>query len=145
MSDNRIKAYESSVKRAETTAETDAAVLENAAMILIQAKEVPGHEDFFDALRYNQRIWTVIQTYLVEEENPFPEDIKSNLISLSIFVDKQTYRAMAEASADRLDTLININRQIAAGLREIPPGARQPASSAPPQETPPGMSSDSEA
>lgn len=120
MSDASYGAYQAGVKRAETPAETDAAVLEQAALLLEDVKKIPGEEDFFLALNYNQRIWTVIQTY-VTEENPWPDLIKANLLSLSIFVDKQTFKAMANNDPEELDVLININRQIAAGFRSAPP------------------------
>jgi flagellar protein FlaF len=103
----------------ESPGETDAAVLEKAAQILLAAKETEDDEAFYMALNYNQRIWTVIQTYMVEE-NPLPEQIRANLLSLSLFVDKQTYIALAEESRVKLDVLININRQIAAGFRSSP-------------------------
>ncbi len=121
MTQTEYGAYESRVKSAESPGETDAAVLEKAALLLVAAKETENDEEFYLALNYNQRIWTVIQTYVVEE-NPLPDQIKANLISLSIFVDKQTYKALAESSREKLDVLININRQIAAGFRSIPAG-----------------------
>ncbi len=113
-------AYQEGVKRAETPTETDAAVLENAALLLEQARKIPGEEEFYMALNYNQRIWTVIQAY-VTGDTPWPDLIKANLLSLSIFIDKQTLRAMAESDPDKLEVLININRQIAAGFRSVPP------------------------
>ena len=118
-------AYENNIKTVETPGETDAAVLENAAQLLMAAKETQDDEEFYLALNYNQRIWTVIQTYMVEE-NPLPDQIKANLISLSIFVDKQTYKALAEKSSEKLDVLININRQIAAGFRSVPVTESEP-------------------
>ncbi len=120
MKNSSYGAYQDGVKRSETPTETDAAVLENAALLLEDAKKIPGTEEFYKALNYNQRIWTVIQVY-ASEENPWPDLIKANLISLSIFIDKQTFKAMAEGDPEHLDVLININRQIAAGFRSVPP------------------------
>ncbi len=126
MSDTSYGAYQAGVKRAETPVETDAAVLERAALVLEEVKQIPGEEEFFMALNYNQRIWTVIQAYITED-CPWPDLIKANLLSLSIFIDKQTFKAMANNNPDDLDVLININRQIAAGFRSVPPP--QPAES----------------
>ena len=121
-------AYQDGVKRSETPTETDAAVLERAALLLEDASKIPGTEEFYMALNYNQRIWTVIQAF-VTGENSWPELIVANLLSLSIFVDKQTFKAMAESDPEQLDVLININRQIAAGFRSVPPAdqERKPA------------------
>jgi flagellar protein FlaF len=125
-------AYDKNIKTTESPHETDAAVLEHAAQVLIAAQtlmasdELENDEDFFMALNYNQRIWTVLQAFAAEE-NLIPDQIKANLISLSIFVDKQTYKAMSNNDPTKLDVLININRQIAAGFRSIPPAEEKPA------------------
>ena len=125
-------AYDKNIKTTESPHETDAAVLEHAAQVLIAAQtlmasdEMENDDDFFMALNYNQRIWTVLQAFAAEE-NLIPDQIKANLISLSIFVDKQTYKAMSENDPTKLDVLININRQIAAGFRSIPPAEEKPA------------------
>ena len=124
-------AYDKNIKTTESAHETDAAVLEHAAQVLIAAqtlmvaKNLENDEDFFMALNYNQRIWTVLQAFAAEE-NALPDQIKANLISLSIFVDKQTYKALSENDPKKLDVLININRQIAAGFRSIPPAEEKP-------------------
>ena len=124
-------AYDKNIKTTESPHETDAAVLEHAAQVLIAAqtlmaaKEMDNDDDFFMALNYNQRIWTVLQAFALEET--LPDQIKANLISLSIFVDKQTYKAMSDNDPKKLDVLININRQIAAGFRSIPPADKEPA------------------
>ena len=124
-------AYDKNIKTTESPHETDAAVLEHAAQVLLAAQtliaagELVNDEDFFMALNYNQRIWTVLQAFAAEE-NPLPDQIKANIISLSIFVDKQTYKALSEHDPKKLDVLININRQIAAGFRSIPPVEKKP-------------------
>ena len=119
MKNPQHKVYQDRIKESETPAETDAAVLENAALFLEAAKEIPGEDDFLLALTYNMRIWTELQSVALSDE-PMPDQIRANFMSLSLFVDKQTYRAISESSPQRLDCLININRQIAAGFRGIP-------------------------
>ena len=126
MSGSGYGAYKNHIKTTESPHETDAAVLEHAAQVLLAAKETDDDEDFYLALNYNQRIWTVIQTFAAGEDS-LPEQLKANLISLSIFVDKQTYKALSESDPAKLDVLININRQIAAGFRSIPPAEDEPA------------------
>jgi flagellar protein FlaF len=124
-------AYDKNIKTTESPHETDAAVLEQAAQVLhaaqtlLVAKELDHDEDFYLALNYNQRIWTVIQDFAAGE-NSLPDQLKANLISLSLFVDKQTFKAMSESDPTKLDVLININRQIAAGFRSIPPVEEKP-------------------
>ena len=97
------------------TAEADAIVLRQAADRLQKAQQL-SEEDFFEeTLLYNQLIWTVIQSEMTAE-NPLSEEIKANLVSLSIFVDKQTAKAIETREPELLDTLIDINRNISLGL-----------------------------
>ena len=107
-----------------TTAEADAIVLRQAADRLKKAQQMPEDDYFEETLLYNQLIWTVIQSEMTAE-NPLSEEIKANLVSLSIFVDKQTTKAIGTREPELLDALIDINRNISLGLeRQVP---EQPA------------------
>ncbi|MBL6948002.1 MAG: flagellar protein FlaF [Rhodospirillales bacterium] len=106
--------------REATPAEVDAIVLRQAAERLLKAQQMPDDEFFEESLLYNQLIWTVIQSEMTAE-NPLSEEIKANLISLSIFVDKQTAKAIGTREPDLLNTLININRNISMGLERTVP------------------------
>ena len=117
MSDDALNAYDNSAKKSETGNETDAAVLEKAAMMLEMVKNIPESEEFVGALKFNQLIWTTIQSEMADD-HPLPDQIKANLISLAMFIDKQTYKAFAERRPGLLDAIININRNIAMGLRQ---------------------------
>ncbi len=102
------------------TAEVDAIVLRQAAERLQKAQQLPDEDYFEETLLYNQLIWTVIQSEMTAE-NPLSEEIKANLVSLSIFVDKQTAKAIGTREPDLLNTLIDINRNISLGLeRQVP-------------------------
>ena len=71
-----------------------------------------------DALRLNWRLWTIFQSELSAEESPVPVEIRQSMLSLCNFVDSHTVQAMAEPTADKIATLIEINRNIATGLLE---------------------------
>jgi flagellar protein FlaF len=103
------------LNREASPAEIDAMVLQEAADRLQKAQQSPLSDYFEETLRYNQLIWTVIQTEMTEE-NPLSVVIKANLISLSIFVDKQTPKAIGRRDPELLDALIDINRNISLGL-----------------------------
>ncbi len=110
--------------REATAAEVDAIVLRQVADSLQKAQQLPDDDYFEQTLLYNQLIWTVIQSEMTAE-NPLPEEIKANLVSLSIFVDKQTTKAIGTREPELLDALIDINRNISLGLeRQVP---EQPA------------------
>lgn len=118
---NPLDAYQSVERATLSGRELEASVLTKAAMRL---QDVRNNWDAADltarldeALRYNQKLWTYLQTELARPENPLPEEIKANLLSLSAFIDKRTFQLMAFPVAEQLDVLININKNIAAGLR----------------------------
>jgi len=99
--------------------EMDAAALSQAAYVLDQARQnIEDGEACEKALTYNQLLWSIIQADVSEETNKLPDELKANLMSLSIFVDKQTTKGLSEPTEDIFDSLININIQIAEGLLE---------------------------
>ena len=100
--------------------ELEASVLKKAAYFL---EDVKGHwqEDIDHAylnaaIEYNQRLWSVFQGEMVEDCCPLPQDLRSNILSLSTFIDKRSSEVIACPAPDKLDILININRNLAEGL-----------------------------
>jgi flagellar protein FlaF len=75
-----------------------------------------------EACKYNQRVWAVFQAEALQEDNPLPAVIKRNILLLAGFVDKKLIDVLAYPSPDKLTQVININLNIAAGLRGIPEG-----------------------
>lgn len=75
--------------------------------------------DLDDALTNNRKLWTVLVAAVSSEESQLPLDVKQNILGLGMFIFKHTISLIAEHEPDprRLDVLVNINRQIAAGLR----------------------------
>jgi len=69
------------------------------------------------ALRYNQRLWTFFQVALLDVANPLPRNVKDEVLRLSAFVDRRIFDTLAFPSADKLNILIAINTNIAAGLK----------------------------
>jgi flagellar biosynthesis activator protein FlaF len=104
---------------------TEARALMEAARRLSDARQTIDQdmEGYRTALRLNWRLWTIIQCDVASPENPLPPELKANIISLSIFVDRQTLGALSEPSAAKLNVLIDINRNIAAGLMARPEAA----------------------
>lgn len=104
----------------EEARELEAALLVRAALMLKECQDEwggEGHESRLDdALKFNQRLWTVFQSELVADDNPLPEEVRRNLLNLSWFVDKRTFETLASPEAGKLKVLIDINRHIAEGL-----------------------------
>jgi flagellar protein FlaF len=128
MSKDKVAVYQQQQKRNLSPREVEAMAFTKAALLLEDAKKQTGNiEEFAKALRFNHLLWTIIQADLTEPDNQLPPEIKANVMSLSIFVDKQTTKALRSSSAGDLDVLININRNLAAGLRTTAETAGQTA------------------
>lgn len=113
----QLGAYATHQQKTETVRETEARALLNCANRLVAAQDPKnGMEAYLDAIRQNQHLWTLFQVTLTEPDNPLPRDLKVILLNLSRFVDKVSLRASAEYNPSLLTSLVNINRQIAAGL-----------------------------
>jgi flagellar biosynthesis activator protein FlaF len=73
-----------------------------------------------EALKFNQRLWTIFQASLATPENLLPKSLKLNLLQLSSYVDKKIFQIMAYPSPDKLAPIIDINLRLAEGLRKKP-------------------------
>ncbi|MCB2108744.1 MAG: flagellar biosynthesis regulator FlaF [Rhodobacteraceae bacterium] len=125
MSKDKIAAYQQQQKRNLSPREIEAMAFTKAAVLLEDAKgKSKDIEEYAKALRFNHLLWTIIQADLTEPANQLPPEIKANVMSLSIFVDKQTTKAMRSSDPKDLDILITINRNLAAGLRTNPATAQ---------------------
>jgi len=124
MSKDKVAAYAQQQKRNLSPREVEAMAFTKAALMLEDAKKVSNNiNEYSKALRFNHLLWTIIQADLTDPENQLPPEIKANVMSLSIFVDKQTTKALRSSVPTDLDVLININRNLAAGLRSTPGAA----------------------
>jgi flagellar protein FlaF len=70
-----------------------------------------------DALLFNRRLWTIFLDSMMRDDSPLPADIRRNVVSLGVFVINRTIKLTGEPKPEGLNTLININRELAAGLR----------------------------
>jgi flagellar protein FlaF len=119
-----LKAYENVNKSTMSGRDVEAEVLTKAALKL---KDCQDHWTANDrnsrlkaALNYNQRIWTIFQAELEKPGNPLPDALKVDLLRLSVFIDRRTMETIAFPAPEKLTILININHNIAAGLRSRP-------------------------
>lgn len=76
-------------------------------------KDMPS---YVDAIRHNQRLWTLFQVALCDPDNQLPRHLKLTLLNLSRYVDRVSFRAVTEFVPQLLTSLIEINRIIAIGL-----------------------------
>ncbi len=118
-------AYARAAKATQSPRELEAAVLIQAATRLqaISDDWNARRGDLGDALTYNRKLWTIIVTSATDPGNPLPHAIKNNIANLALFVFHRTIDIAEAPTPDKLGALININREIAAGLRSQAPSA----------------------
>jgi flagellar protein FlaF len=118
---NAVKSYQSVDKETMSGRETEARVLTQAALKLLDCQkhwDAPDRKNRLDAaLKYNQRIWSIFQAEITKSDNPLPMNIKQNILHLSRFIDQRIFDTMAFPDANKLSIIIKINQNIAAGLR----------------------------
>jgi flagellar protein FlaF len=123
-----VHSYEQVDKKTISGRETEARVLSKAALKLKKCQENWGSaesdQQLDEALRFNQKVWSLFQGELGREDNPLPGKLKIDILRLAAFIDKRIFEVMAFPSPEKLNIIININQNIAAGLRGSPgPGA----------------------
>ena len=69
-----------------------------------------------EALLYNRKLWSVFLTEMTDANNPMPKNVRQNVANIGLFVMNHTVTVMTDPNPDHLDSLISINREIAAGL-----------------------------
>ena len=102
----------------------EAGALTRCALMLSDCQEnwdAPDREEMLaEALRANQVVWSIFQSELTSKDNPLPRQLKENILSLSVFMDKRILEVMAYPAPEKLQILIDINLNLAAGLRSSP-------------------------
>jgi flagellar protein FlaF len=69
------------------------------------------------ALKYNQLLWSFFQTALANPDNPLPRKLKEDILKLSLFVDQRIFEIISYPSPEKISVIIDINTNIAEGLR----------------------------
>lgn len=99
--------------------DVEAWALAEASRRLIDASHSPDDSEALQgALLLNQRLWTIFQAAISEPDCPMPPDMRSNVAALSLMVDRETIARLVDLDVKKLDTLININRNVASGLSQ---------------------------
>jgi flagellar protein FlaF len=111
--------YKSVSEKIASPRATEADLLLQAAIRLQRVRdswEPNNTGDLDEALRYNRMLWTIFISTVAKSENPLPQAIRQNIANLGIFVMKHTIAILAEPKPEKISPLIDINRNLAAGL-----------------------------
>lgn len=124
MSLAQVNAYTTMQKDSLSGRELEASVLSRAGIMLKQVQENWNASDrdqkLNEAVKFNQKVWSFFQAELSDPENPLPKQLREDILNLSIFIDKQLFDVLAFPAPEKLTTVIDINFNIAAGLRSKP-------------------------
>lgn len=126
MHQNPVDAYTTMQKENLSGRELEASVLTRAGIMLKQVQEQwespDRNEKLFEAIKFNQKVWSFFQAELSDPENPLPKNLRQDILNLSLFVDKRLFEVLANPEKEKLDIVIDIDFNIAAGLRSTPQG-----------------------
>ena len=118
-----VDAYKRALNHTGTTRDTEFRLLGQVTTALINAQKAAGDiktdprkmAQYADALNWNGRVWDLFVEDCGSAGNQLPREIRGAIVSLGIWVKKET--AMALNGEGDLDSLITVNRDIMKGLR----------------------------
>ncbi len=123
----QVQAYQNTHKMVMTDREVEAAVLTKGALMLRNCQENWNRGEsngmLDEALRYNQLVWSIFQGEITRRDHPMPVDLRQKILTLSRFIDRRIFELMAYPQSGKLNAIININLNLAAGLRGSPGGS----------------------
>ena len=119
MQQHATQAYQTTAKRTGNPRDLEANLLSKSAINLQRIRDNwdDASSDLSAALKFNRKLWNVFLNSATNDENPLPTAIRQNIANLGLFVLTHTMKVEARPDPTRLDVLININREVAAGLR----------------------------
>ncbi len=112
---NAAKAY---AKTAQTTAsprEIEAQALLKAANQLQDVMDETG-DRLQAALMFNRKLWSIFLSDALRDENPQSLEVRQNIANIGVFVMTHSAALAVNPQPGHLQPLIDINRNIAAGL-----------------------------
>ena len=112
------QAYSAIAKKTANPRDLEADLLLEAAARLQAVRDAwdSKRADLDAALINNRRLWSIFVTSATSGDNPLPVNIRQNVANLGLFVFQQTMTVQIDPKPDNLVSLININRELAAGL-----------------------------
>lgn len=121
-----LQAYQQAAARAENPRDIEYRLFGQVtrALMTAAALDVTDIAGRMDALDWNRRLWSVLATDCSNPANQLPMQLRANIISLSLWVNRHT-SAIMRNEAD-FQPLIDVNRMMMQGLepaREAPAAA----------------------
>ncbi|MBV6632155.1 MAG: flagellar biosynthesis regulator FlaF [Alphaproteobacteria bacterium] len=140
---NNYAAYQQNQNATQSPREVEYRLLGQVTAALVKAEEVYADSKadvekkkiVVDAVLWNRNVWSAFRVDLLDAENNLPTELKAQLISISLFIERET-TAVLDHEAD-LEALIDINKQIMDGLKsQVDQTAAAQAPAQPPTQQP---------
>jgi flagellar protein FlaF len=111
-----LQAYQKASARAENPREMEYRLFGQVTRALMAAAEVDVSDTAarIDALDWNRRLWSVLATDCADSANSLPVELRAQIISLSIWVNKHSSAVMRRE--EEFGPLIDVNRIMMQGL-----------------------------
>lgn len=113
------QAYARTAQRTASPREIEAQALLKAAKQLqdIQTNWAEkGSIGLNEALLFNRKLWSIFVGDVLNDSNPHARDVREQIANIGIFVMSQCTALQMKPEYEALQALIDINRNIAAGL-----------------------------
>ena len=123
MQNQAFSAYNKVAKQTSSPRQLESNLLSKSAGNLQRIRDnwETARTELGDAMMFNGRLWTVFMTSVTREDSPLPDAIRQNVANLGIFIINHQRELFTHAEPHKLDVLITINRELAAGLRAMAP------------------------
>lgn len=123
MQNQALSAYSKVAKQTTAPRQLESDLLAKSAANFQRIRDnwEDARSDLNEAILFNRRLWTMFLTTVTRDDNPLPAPIRQNVANLGLFVMNRQREIQANPEAHKLDALININRELAAGLRAMAP------------------------
>src|SRR5579872_7162349 len=105
-----LQAYQRASEQAEAPKQTEYRLfgLVTRALMDAAAKDESDARGRMRALHWNRRLWSTLAADCANPSNALPMQLRANIISLSIWVDRHTSQVMR--GEEQIQALIDINR-----------------------------------
>ncbi|MDB5444585.1 MAG: flagellar FlaF family protein [Phenylobacterium sp.] len=111
-----VQAYQQAAARAESPRDIEYRLFGQVTRALMTASEAEAAEigARMDALDWNRRLWSVLAADCASPGNQLPAQVRANIISLSLWVNRHTSAIMRNEA--EFSALIDVNKMMMQGL-----------------------------
>ena len=112
-----VQAYQQAAQRAESPRDIEYRLFGQVTRALMDAAEVESSQigARMDALDWNRRLWSVLSADCANPANQLPAQLRANIISLSMWVNRHTSAIMRNEA--EFGPLIDVNKMMMQGLQ----------------------------